>query len=316
MSNDTSRTPDTHSTLCLTDGGLETWLIFHKGRELRDFASFELLRDAAGRELLASYYRDFMRLAAESGLGFVAETPTWRANPQWGAGLGWSVDGLDAVNREAVAFVEALRRASPRPDDVFVCGNVGPRGDGYVAGEAMSVAEAEAFHGFQMRSFSRAGVAMASAFTITNVSEAKGIVRAAGAVGLPCVVSFTLETDGRLPSGEGLREAVEALDAEPETRPLYVMVNCAHPDHFADVLEPGAAWTRRIRGIRANASRMSHAELDACETLDDGDPRELGELYGALGEALPELAVVGGCCGTDLRHVRAIRDALMRETVS
>lgn len=293
----------------LTDAGLETWLVFQREYALRDFASFELLRDPRGRALLAEYFRSFLDMAANAGMGFVAETATWRANLEWGLNLGWSRAELVAVNREAVTFLDDLRHSALDPASIVISGNLGPRGDGYVPGEIMSVEEAQDFHAFQIDTFANTRADMICALTLTNVPEATGIVRAAGEADMPCAVSFTLETDGRLPSGERLADAIEAMDADPLTRPAYYMVNCAHPDHFSGKLS--GTWTGRIRGVRANASRMSHAELDACETLDDGDPRELGRLYRDLEAALPNLTVVGGCCGTDHRHVHEIARALV-----
>lgn len=145
---------------------------------------------------------------------------------------------------------------------------------------------------------------MVSALTFNQASEAAGFVRAAHTNGLPVVVSFTVETDGRLPDGQPLREAIEQVDAETGGEAAYFMVNCAHPDHFADALD--GDWARRIHGIRANASRLSHAELDEAPELDPGDPHELGRLYGDLLRRLPWLNVFGACCGSDLRHVRSI----------
>lgn len=307
---------DTIRAGCLTDAGLETWLIFKKDTELRDFASFELLRHQHGRALLAEYYREFLAMAEAADLGFVAETPTWRANLSWGTGLGWSRDELVEVNRKAISFLDELRQEADNPSRIVLSGNIGPRGDGYVAEELMTVDEAQAFHAFQINVFAGTRADMVSAFTITNVPEAMGIVRAAGEADMPCAISFTVETDGRLPSGEPLEVAIGEMDANPLTRPAYYMINCAHPDHFADTLRPGSAWSDRIWGLRANASRMSHAELDACETLDDGDPVELGQIYAQLKRKFSNLTVVGGCCGTDHRHVYAMSDALTPAAVS
>jgi S-methylmethionine-dependent homocysteine/selenocysteine methylase len=153
---------------------------------------------------------------------------------------------------------------------------------------------------------------MVSAITMTYPEEAIGVVQAAQDAGLPAAVSFTVETDGRLPSGQAIDEAIEQADAETDGAPAYFMINCAHPTHFADALEAGAPWLERIGGIRANASRLSHAELDEAEELDDGDPDDLAARYAALRPRLPALRVVGGCCGTDERHIDAISAALSR----
>jgi homocysteine S-methyltransferase len=173
----------------------------------------------------------------------------------------------------------------------------------------MSVEDAALYHATQIGTFASTSVDLVTALTMTYVAEAIGIVRAARQSGLPVVIGFTVETDGRLPSGQPLRQAIEQVDAETDGATAYFMINCAHPSHFYDVLEPGAAWTDRVRGLRANASRMSHAELDEAEELDAGDPEELANEYVALRERLPQLTVLGGCCGTDHRHVEAISEA-------
>jgi S-methylmethionine-dependent homocysteine/selenocysteine methylase len=297
--------------LLLTDGGLETSLIFRQGVDLPSFAAFTLLDDEAGRAALRAYYEPYLALAAERGSGFVLDTPTWRANPDWAAQLGYGPDALDAANRAAVAFVRELAAEAPGAGPIVVGGVIGPRGDGYLAGDMMAPGTAGEYHGRQLGVFADAGADMASAVTLTYAEEAIGIVRAAKAAGLPVAVSFTVETDGRLPSGQALADAIQQVDEATDAGAAYFMVNCAHPTHFAHVLAEDGAWRERIVGIRANASRMSHAELDEAEQLDDGDPDELGAQYRELRERLPRLGVVGGCCGTDDRHVRAIGAALL-----
>jgi S-methylmethionine-dependent homocysteine/selenocysteine methylase len=159
-------------------------------------------------------------------------------------------------------------------------------------------------------SCSRSSHDLVTAVTMTHAGEAIGIARAAAAAGLPSAISFTVETDGRLPDGRGLRESLEATDEATDGAPAYYMINCAHPMHFAGVLEDDdSAWRERICGLRANASALSHAELDEAEELDEGDPEDLGRRYRALRDALPAATVLGGCCGTDVRHVRAILEA-------
>jgi homocysteine S-methyltransferase len=269
--------------------------------------------------VLADYFRSYLALAREAGSGFVLESPTWRANPAWGPQLGYDSDALAEANRQAIALLRELRRdeeahrepeaASSQP--ILISGCIGPRGDGYVADHQMNVDEAEAFHRWQIAVLSQASVDLVTAFTVSAVSEAIGIVRAAGSEGVPVVVSFTVETDGRLPSGQPLGEAIEQVDAETDAGAAYFMVNCAHPSHLSPTLQRGGRWRERIGGLRVNASRLSHAELDAAESLDDGDPQELGEQFRDLSELLPNLAVLGGCCGTDQRHVQAIARATL-----
>ena len=256
------------------------------------------------------YFAPYVQVAADNGVGLVLETATWRANQDWARLIGHSVGELAELNRRAVELLVAIRdeHATER-SPIVISGCIGPRGDGYVVGAAMSAEEAEAYHGVQIRTFQGTAADLVTAITMTYADEAVGIVRAANAAGLPAVISFTVETDGRLPSGQPLHEAVREVDERSDGGPAYYMLNCAHPSHFADVLELGAPWASRIRGLRANASRMSHAELDESEELDVGDPQELGADYVALRDKLPRLTVLGGCCGTDHRHIGAIHTA-------
>jgi len=299
-------------TVLLTDGGLETSLVFLDGLDLPFFAAFQLLATDDGRDRLGRYFRQYLDIAEQRGVGFVLDTPTWRANPDWGGKLGYSNSALSAVNRRAVTWARAL--AAPyaaRGMLVFVNGVVGPRGDGYRVDAVMTTAEAESYHSDQIRAFRDAGADMVSAITMTYSHEAAGIACAAMAMGLQSVISFTVETDGRLPSGESLKDAIETVDDETDGAPAYFMINCAHPSHFDAVLAAGESWMGRIRGVRANASAKSHAELDEATELDPGDPADLGRRYRAMRDRFGHIAVLGGCCGTDSRHIAAICDACL-----
>jgi homocysteine S-methyltransferase len=294
----------------ITDGGMETVLIFRDGLELPDFASFVLLDDPAGVEALRSYYGEYVAIAARHGAGIVLDTPTWRANADWGARLGYSAEALEDVNRRGVALLEEVRAAAGETVDLVISGCIGPRGDGYVVGAAMSPEQAREYHSAQVVTFASTSADIVSALTLNYADEATGIAHAATEAGIPSVISFTVETDGRLPSGQELREAVAEVDDATGGAPAYYMVNCAHPTHFEDVL--GNGGLERVRGLRANASMKSHAELDEAEELDQGDPADLAERYRRLRPLLPNLAVVGGCCGTDERHIEAICSAWNR----
>lgn len=284
----------------ITDGGMETTLIFKQGFDLPHFAAFVLLDDSAGRDALRAYYRSYIDIAEARSVGIVLDTPTWRANPDWGEKLGYGTETLTDVSRRAVALLEELR--TPQ---VVVSGCIGPRGDGYRVDAEMSPQEAESYHTPQIEAFAETSADLVTALTLTYADEATGIVHAAAAAEVPVVISFTVETDGRLPSGQSLGEAIEQVDGATDGAASYFMVNCAHPTHFADALEQ-APWAERLRGVRANASKKSHAELDEAEELDEGDPDELAARYRELRDRLPNLSVVGGCCGTDHRHVEAV----------
>ena len=306
-----TRTPFPPSdTMVVTDAGLETWLVFDRGVELPAFAAYPLAGHDTGRALLTEYYGHYVGIAADHGAACLLEAPTWRANPDWAATLGHDRDALAELIHAAVAVPDARRAGWSRAEPFLVGGAVGPRGDGYRIDDAMTAAEAADYHTFQIGCFADTPVDVVTAMTICYSEEAIGIVQAAREQDLPAVVSFTVETDGRLPSGMTLGDAIEATDAATGGYATHYMLNCAHPAHFEAVLDPDAAWITRLRGIRANASMLSHAELDEMEVLDAGDPADLATRYVGLRSTLPALQVVGGCCGTDHRHVAAIATAL------
>ncbi len=292
----------------LSEAGLETDLIFHHGIDLPDFASFPLLESPDGRATLTRYYQSFVDLAQRDRTGVVLETPTWRANSDWGARLGYNPTRLDEVNQDAVSFMKDLRNTNP--DVPFVIsGNIGPRGDGYQISDAMTAAEATIYHLPQIQSFAAAGADLTTALTLNYSAEAIGIATAAADTGIPSVISFTVETNGALPSGQPLADAIDQVDKATDAAAAYFMVNCAHPTHFLHVLQGQGPW-HRLRGVRANASVMSHHELDNATELDRGNETDLADGYARLVELLPGIAVVGGCCGTDIRHIDAISAAL------
>ena len=303
--------PQLSGDIFLTDGGIETTLIFHEGIDLPYFAAFDLLKDDEGTEALRRYYRSYASIARDHGVGFILESATWRASSDWGEKLGYGKDDLAAVNGRAIALLAELRQEfETARSKMVISGCVGPRGDGYSPEELMSETEAEAYHHAQIEAFAGAGADMVTAITMTHAEEAIGVTRAAHANGLPVVISFTVETDGSLPSGQPLKHAIQQVDAATGAGPAYYMINCAHPEHFDGSLS-GEAWVTRIRGLRANASRKSHAELDEAEELDIGNPAELGAQKRALRDRLSHLNVFGGCCGTDHRHIGEICKAVV-----
>lgn len=300
--------PQLAGELFLTDGGIETTLIFHNGLELPHFAAFHLLREPGGEAALQRYFRSYLELAQRYRCGFILESATWRSSADWGQRLGYSAAQLADANRQAIALLEALRDEADLDRPVVISGCVGPRGDGYQPDLAMTADSARDYHQQQIDTFADTAADMVCAITMNNAEEAEGIARAAQRAQMPVALSFTVETDGRLPTGQSLAAAIEQVDDSTAGYPCYYMINCAHPSHFRSALG-GNGWRLRLRGIRANASRKSHAELDACPTLDSGDPEELGRDYAALLRELPRLNVLGGCCGTDLRHLDAIAAA-------
>jgi len=306
--------PQLSGSIFLTDGGIETTLIFHEGLDLPHFAAFHLLTDARGREALHNYFRTYANLARDYGVGLLLESATWRANPDWGRKLGYSGAALTEVNRKAIELLQTIRdEFENEKTKVVISGCVGPRGDGYTPADLMDAEEARQYHLEQIGIFSNTDADMVTAMTMNYVDEAIGITNAAKSVGMPIVISFTVETDGRLPSGQSLKDAIENLDAATNHAPAYYMINCAHPTHFESQLASGEPWVGRIRGLRANASAKSHAALNDSSELDEGNAVELGLQYRRLAGKLGRLNVLGGCCGTDHRHVEEICKACLTQ---
>jgi len=305
--------PQLSERIFLTDGGIETTLIFHHGLELPLFAAFDLLKDDEGTEQLRLYYAPYAVGARERGVGLVLESPTWRASPGWAAKLGYTPEQLDGLNRKAIALMEELRAEYQGSAPIVISGCIGPEGDGYAPETMLTADEAERYHAVQIGTFADTAADLVTAITMTYAEEAIGVTRAAAAVGLPVVISFTLETDGRLPSSQALGGAIRQVDDATGDAPAYYMINCAHPTHFEDAVAGGEPWVQRIGGLRTNASAKSHAELDEAEELDEGDPGDLAERHVVLKTSLPGVNVLGGCCGTDHRHVDAICGAWLAD---
>jgi S-methylmethionine-dependent homocysteine/selenocysteine methylase len=294
----------------LTDGGIETTLLFLEGLELPDFAAFHLLKSKDGDAALRRYFRTYAALAQRFGTGLILESPTWRASADWGAKLGYSAKEMADANRRAIRLLEEIRNdLEGNAREVVISGCLGPRGDGYAPGKTMTQKEAEAYHDKQVRVFEDSAADMVTAITMNYVEEAIGIAQAAQRAAMPVAISFTVETDGRLPTGQSLRTALEQVDAATSSYPSYYMINCAHPTHFEHLLAEAEPWTRRLRGLRANASRKSHAELNESPELDIGNPAELGVQHARLKRRVEQLNVMGGCCGTDHRHIEQIAAA-------
>lgn len=304
-----SALPQLGGELFVTDGGQETTFVFLEGLTLPDFAAFDLLRREGGTAHVTAYYRPYAAIAARYNAGLILEAPTWRASADWGTRLGYTPEALAEANRRSIELLSELRTELSEKlpvERTVISGCVGPRGDGYRPGQQMSAMEAEHYHWDQIAVFANSAADMLSAMTINYVDEALGIVRAAQRAGMPIAVSFTVETDGSLPTGQSLRAAIEQVDNETAGYPAYYLVNCAHPLHIEQALAEVGSWQSRLRGLRANASTKSHAELDEAAELDQGDPAELGRQYAQLKRRLPGLNVLGGCCGTDHRHVEQI----------
>lgn len=304
-----------NTTTFLTDGGLETDLIFNKEIELPHFAAFPLLDRPDTYKTLKDYYKGYLEIARKNEMGFILDSPTWRANLDWVFKLGYTQTDLIRINKSAIDLLKDLRNEyNESIEDIYISGMIGPRGDGYAIDRAMTTNEARNYHNIQISTFKKENADLVSAITMTYSEEAIGIALAAKSNDIPVVLSFTVETDGRLPSGETIEEAINKVDTKTDNYPLYYMLNCAHPTHFMHVVESDSNWKLRIRGIRANASCKSHAELDESTELDIGDKHELGQLHNTLLGYLPNLTVFGGCCGTDMSHIESICHHILEVT--
>ncbi|MXU66009.1 homocysteine S-methyltransferase family protein [Oceanomicrobium pacificus] len=299
------RLPD-DSRIYLTYTGLETDLIFNRGIDLPEFASFPLLEHADGRALLAAAFQDQIAVARAGGCGCILESTTWVANRDRAAPLGYGADQLAEVNRRSMAFLAEQRDAAGY-DPILLSANVGPRADAFSPEVTMTADEARAYHAEQIGWLAETEVDFIAGYTLANVPEAIGLAQAATDHHLSVAISFTVEVDGRLPSGTPFPEALAETDATTGGAVAYYMINCAHPDHIARAFgDADAHWSPRLQGLVVNASRCSHAELDEATELDAGDPPELGRAVAALTRAHTQLKVIGGCCGTDMRHLREI----------
>jgi len=313
MTNSKRMLPTETTDLFLTDGGIETTLIFLEGNELPCFAAFYLLKDEKGYNTIKNYYTRYLTIAQKLKTNFILESPTWRANPDWMKKIGYPDSATAEVNKKAIQLLIDLRKEFENDiPSILISGCIGPRGDGYKPEYTMSVEDARQYHSAQIEAFSETSADIVSAITINYVEEAIGITLAAGAAKLPVVISFTVETNGKLVTGMSLKEAIEQVDKNVPQAPLYFMINCAHPTHFFTELEAAKNedWAKRIKGIRANASCKSHAELDEATELDRGNPIEFGHEHRKLKASFNQLNIFGGCCGTDEEHILAIAGQL------
>lgn len=282
-----------------------TDLIFNRGQELPGFASFPLNEDPEAQPVIVDQMRDLVNTAKAAGVGCIIDTLTWMANRDRAAPLGYDADRLAALNRTAVRLMRDLRD-EVAAEDVLLALCLGPSRDPYTKLEPMTVENARSYHRAQIEAIHDMSVDLVHAYTFNQVEEAAGVALAASDFGVPVVVSFVVETDGKLDNGLPLEEAIAQVDELTSNGPAYFMVNCAHPDHFSHVL----TGNPRLKGIVVNASRCSHAELDDATKLDDGDPEELAAEITRLVKLYPSLSVIGGCCGTDFRHLQRMAEGV------
>jgi S-methylmethionine-dependent homocysteine/selenocysteine methylase len=297
-----TRLPQLGNRAFITDGGLETSLIADHGWKLPALEAFTLVDSERGRESIRAFYEPYLQMAVRYDRGFILESPTWRANPDWAGRVGYDRKMLELANRTAVSLMERLRASHENSDSPMpISGCVGPRGDGYDAEDWMSANEAQAYHTFQIDVLADTEADMITALAMTNINEAIGIVRAAQQAKMPVAVSFTIEEDGRLPSGETLKDAILAVDGATRSAPIYYMANCAHPEYFVDMLTPGETWTERVRGLRANAF-----DVEAVQGRKIVNKEEFLKMCRDLLETFRHINIVGGCRNVDHAHIKQI----------
>ena len=289
--------------------GMETDLIFNRGMDLQGFASYPLMETDKGRDTLRGYWKDLIALGRQAAAGVILESPTWVANRDRGAAIGYAPEDLKRLNINAINLMSQVRKECAY-SPTLISANIGPREDAYAPEDQMTTEEAERYHSEQISALANTDVDVISGYTLAYPSEAIGILRAARQYDLPGVIAFTVETDGQLPTGVSLGDAISQVDDATDGYARYFMINCAHPEHFSSQLED-TPWMRRIKGIVANASRCSHAELDEADVLDDGNPVELGRQLSEIRERFPHIQILGGCCGTDMRHMTEISKAAL-----
>lgn len=303
---DHSKLPQMNGRDMTCGGGIETWLQYVDGFELRHFCLFELLDDKRGVACLTDYHRKLVEAAVPHGFGVINEGLHYRASRDWGELIGYSREGLEEINIRGIEFYKDFAREYDSPETPMIVGGViGPRGDAYNVARAMAAAEAEDYHSEQILTFKKAGADQITAATLSSIEEAIGIARAAKAADMPVVISLFVKQGGRLSGGETVEEAITKVDAATGNVPAYYMINCTHPTEFEPALTADD-WNRRLGGFMPNAVAMETLDLCKLGHLEDGNPEELGGQMADLARRFPHIHVWGGCCGTDGRHIGQI----------
>jgi homocysteine S-methyltransferase len=299
--------PRLENKFYLTEGGTETEILYKWGYELPEFAMFTLLENAEANECVLGMYRRYFDVAEAYGTGILVTGHDYRASPDWARKLGYSLKGLTEMQHRTIQFLTDIRAEyEGRVSDVYVSGCIGPRGDAYGTGGGISEAESEDYHSVQLSNLVETDADMAIAQTFNNIPEAIGVVRAATAIGIPIGVCLTLTTDALLRSGPTLKEAVETIDDRTGGAAAWFGTNCSHPVEFEPAISEAGAWAERLRYIRPNATQMEKIALCKLGHLEDGDPVELGHQIGDVARRFPNADILGGCCGTDERHLGEI----------
>lgn len=290
----------------LSEGGTETELMYKYGFELPEFAMFPLLNNPDAVSKMREMFRSYLEVVAVNGMCALMGGLDYRASPDWGERLGYSPEGLAEANHHALAFLrEIADEYTTDIQEILIQGVIGPRGDAYERNETITENEAEDYHSVQLKTLKEADVDLALAMTFNNIRESIGVARAAAKVGVPLAISFIVNSESKLDTGQSLGEAIATIDAETNHAPEFYSVNCCHPIEYEPAIE-SYDWINRVRGVRPNASKRDKIALCQLGHLEDGDPVELGQQCGDLARRYPHMDIWGGCCGTWDNHLNEI----------
>lgn len=286
-----------------------------EGLELDPFVvNSAFIYEDTKRRALEEICREYLEIGRQFGLPLLMSTPTWRASRERIAAAGLAGRDLNADN---AAFLEQLRSSYQEyADKVLICGLMSCKGDAYQPGEALSVEQAAVFHAWQAKKLAATTVDLILASTLPSLSEATGLALALAATGKPYLISFVVRPTGTLLDGTPLQEAVAAIDATANPKPLAFMINCTHVSFARSALlhevNSSAYVRQRVIGLLANTAALSPEYLDNSSHLVEEEPEAFGASVAALGQELG-LKILGGCCGTDGRHLTALARRLQAD---
>ncbi|MBJ6802687.1 homocysteine S-methyltransferase family protein [Geomonas propionica] len=289
-----------------------------KGLELDPFVvNSAFIYHDEKRRALEGICREYLDIGCQAGLPLLMSTPTWRASRERIAAAG--LDGTD-LNGDNAAFLEGLRQSyQGYADKILICGLMSCKGDAYHPAEALPEHQAAEYHAWQAEKLAATTVDFLLAATLPALSEATGLALALARTGKPYMVSFVVRPTGTLLDGTPLKEAIAAIDAVANPKPLGFMINCTHVTFARSALlhetNSSAEVRRRIIGLLANTAALSPEDLDNSSSLVEQEPEAFGASVAAMGMELG-LKILGGCCGTDGRHLSALATRLQSPTSS
>ncbi len=269
--------------------------------------------DRGQRAALSEIYRQYLDIGRKYNLPLLLSTPTWRASRERIQKAGY--EKMD-VNGDNFRFLDEIRKAyGEYARKIVICGLLSCRGDAYNQSEALTSNDAHAFHTWQANKLAEAGVDFLLAATLPALSEATGLAKALAATGKPYIISFVIRAEGTTLDGTPLKDAISRIDTDVNPRPIAYMSNCTHVSFFKTAMmhdaHSSSAVRKRVTGLLANTAAIKPEDLDDSEELVEEDPRTFGEsvasLHGELG-----MKILGGCCGTDDRHIDHLAKQLVK----